>query len=751
MGIVAKLRLVAFLAARSLASNPNRPCSLEERLAAFPQGRAPLGLPAIIRWNAQHVPYIETERDDDLAFCFGLVHAHLRLGQVELLRRIAYGRLAELAGAALVPFDHMLRALDFPRAAADMLAAMPETTLAWLDAFTRGLNCYVSSLDRLPHELDLLRIEPEPWRVEHVAAIGRLSAVDVDWPVWVQLLKHHDDPNWPTLWTSLVQTDASLAALPELDDGAAALARAVAGIARTGSNAMAIAGQLTASGKPILAADPHLPITVPNTWLLAGGRSPGFHAIGMMIPGLPFIASGRNQWIAWGGTSMHAATSDLVDVSDFAPEEFRVRTETVKVRWDRPRQIEIRESRYGPVITDCKVLKTRKRLALRWQGHRTSDEFTAMLEVNRASTWQEFASAVERYSVPALNMVYADENGNIGRLMAAGLPVRPGGLHPDIVVPPVPERDWAGVATSRHLPQAFNPNEGYIVSANDRPIEGAMQVGHFFSAVDRVVRMRTLIESLKPIEPSDIKRFHQDVMVPSTLDLRDLLVKAAERLKRMTPKQRRVLDALKGWNGHYAADSVGALAFELLLHRFAVRLYRGTVKLAAYSALWNPYELMRDDIAGADEKVLSGLISQALTEASRRMSRYGRWGGMHRLKLRHMFNAVPVIGRRYRYADLPAAGASETLMKTAHPSSDRRHAVIYGANARQICDLSDIDNNSFVLLGGQDGWLGSSTFLDQLPLWREGRYIRIPMRAETVAGDFPIVHKLEPAADQNRR
>ena len=138
------------------------------------------------------------------------------------------------------------------------------------------------------------------------------------------------------------------------------------------------------------------------------------------------------------------------------------------------------------------------------------------------------------------------------------------------------------------------------------------------------------------------------------------------------------------------------------------------------------------------------MIGAALAEAATALAGHGSWGEMHRLEVKHLFSALPLIGRRYRFADLPAAGSSETLMKTAHPSTDKRHAAIYGSNARQICDMSDMDANSFVLLGGEDGWLGSSTFLDQLDLWRERRYITMPMTRASIAAQFSIEQQLVP-------
>ena len=130
--------------------------------------------------------------------------------------------------------------------------------------------------------------------------------------------------------------------------------------------------------------------------------------------------------------------------------------------------------------------------------------------------------------------------------------------------------------------------------------------------------------------------------------------------------------------------------------------------------------------------------------AGKKLARFPTWGEMHRLQLRHPLSFLPVIGGRYAFVDEAIGGSTDSLMKTAHPATDERHSAGYGANARHVSDLGDPDRNWFVLLGGQDGWLNSTTFLDQVPLWLEGRYVEVPMRPQTVQRRFRFVSKLRP-------
>ena len=218
----------------------------------------------------------------------------------------------------------------------------------------------------------------------------------------------------------------------------AALDDILRGLSRSGSNSLAIAGRRTKTGAALMANDPHLGLVLPNLWLLAGVKSPSFHAVGLMVPGLPFFAVGRNKMIAWGGTNMRAASSDLYDASKLAPGAITTRKETVKVRWWFDQEVSVRETALGPIISDAPLIETGtgKPLALAWVGHQQSDEITAMLKVSRAGSFAEFKKAFESFAVSAQNMLYADVEGNIGQVMAMRLPVRSARPPRDLVLDP---------------------------------------------------------------------------------------------------------------------------------------------------------------------------------------------------------------------------------------------------------------------------------------------------------------------------
>ena len=724
-----RFRAAASMLRRLALANLGRTMSLPERLAMLPCEGAAISAPVRISWDAHQIPFIEAETDSDLAFALGLVHAHLRLGQIELMRRLAQGRICEIAGGFAFGIDRLVRTFDITRAVPDILAAMSAETRSWLENFARGINHCVVRSRVLPAEFSLLDLNPEPWSIEDIVTLGRLIAADVNWIVWLRLLKLRDStPDWPRLWKRLLRHDLTSYASSDEAGRADMLAGATL---RSGSNSLAIAATQSESGAALIANDPHLSIVLPNAWLLAGMKSPSHHAVGMMVPGLPFIAIGRNPWIAWGGASLHAASSDLVELPNGAP--LRERVETIAVRGERARALRIRESEFGPVVSDLPALRARnKNLALRWMGHRASDEFSAMLAVGRARNWQEFRSAISSYALPGLEMNYADVAGHIGQVLAVRLPQRQNAFPDDIFS--APANGWDTLAGSAELPSRFDPDEGFLASANGRPWfdhgDSKIVVGFHFSPPDRTRRLQHLLRAKNRYSTNDLVAFQKDTHLAEALSQRDHLLAWTKETGAGTPETQELRDALERWDGNYDAQSEGAYAMELLFFHLAGDMV-AEFRAQAYEAAWGTRTLIWADIVAAEPPVRTQALARALRKAAQDFGRGIPWGQKHRLQLSHPLGNLPIIGRRFRFANLPASGTSETLMKTAHGLTNRRHSARYGSVARHISDLSNPDANYFALLGGQDGWFGSSTFLDQAELWMRSEYITVPLTPET--------------------
>ncbi|HYZ42283.1 MAG TPA: penicillin acylase family protein, partial [Stellaceae bacterium] len=460
--------------------------------------------------------------------------------------------------------------------------------------------------------------------------------------------------------------------------------------------------------------------------------SPSYNVAGLMMPGIPVVVIGRNPWIAWSGTNLHAASSELFDVSELPASAINERRVKLAVRWSRDRELVLRDTSYGPIISDAPLVAADRATALRWIGHEPSDELSALLAVNRARDWEQFRRACADFAVPGQTLVYADRDGHVGRLMAAWLLARPPTAPAGLLSPRSTAAAWDTRITSRELPAEFDPPSGLIVSANERPPPARVAIGWFFSPDDRALRLAEMLDNAKPLRLEDLKALLQDVGAIRALALRDRLLGllAADR------HSPRLSSVLAAWDGRYEADSAGALAFELVLNRLTAAVVPPGLR-AAYGSVWTARQLIADELAALTPGVLAERVRRALREAEPDFRRWRSWGTVHRLRLAHPLARVPGIGRRYRFLDWPWAGSNDTVMKSGHGWVQGVHSSGYGTNARYIFDLSDPDANHLVVLGGQDGAPGSAAFLDQAELLRDGAAVRVPLRPETARISFP--------------
>lgn len=705
---------------------------IQQRLQMLPLSSAPVSRPVTIFWDDHQIPFIEAESDEDLATGLGVVHAHLRLAQLELMRRASRGRLSELAGRRTLDIDRLIRTFDITRAVPAIIAAMPPATLAWIEAFTRGINHIVDHGPR-PREFELLQIPTQHWTVADVVALARLVSADVNWLVWMRLFRLRRRADWPQLWRDFCSADMLSIEPGDSGDVADLLAGTVI---RTGSNSWAVGGARSSSGAALIASDPHLSIMLPNSFLLAGMKSPSHHAVGMMVPGLPFVGLGRNPWMGWGGTSLHAASSDLVSVPQGTPTV--IREETIQVLNEPAVTLRVAETPWGPVVSDLGAFAGSETVALRWMGHQPSDEFTAMLGAGRARNWNEFRSALSGYALPGLEMVCAGSNGDIGRVTGAILPNRTDPVPPDILASP--ENGWNRLWTPNDLPSAFNPPEGFVASANARMPEHPPVIGYHFSPPVRKQRLTQLLGEATRVSVEQMMRLQADVCCAASLRERDNFCEWLTGL----PEHGGIRDLLLEWSGEYHASSRTALAHEAIFVCLAHELVSPDMS-RAWEASWGTRVLIWRAIVAASPERRRAAIAKAAAAAAEAI-KHANWGTRHRLVLQHPLAMLPVIGGRYRMFDLPASGSSETLMKTAHGLTVERHRASYGSVARHISDLAHPDANFFVLLGGQDGWVGSSSFADQVELWTHRVYLQIPLQPATVRQTFSHRTVLTPPA-----
>lgn len=723
--------------------------SRAQRLAMFPRDHLPLEQPATIRWNAQLVPFIEAGSDRDLAFCLGMVHAHLREAQLEFLKMLAFGRLAEFLGPLAIKADHAIRIADFAHAAAAIEAGMPEPTRIWTQAYVDGLNHYWQRVPERAPELRLLARGHEPWTIRDVCTVGRLIGADFYWLTYFALLRERGKPGFAELWRRVRAAGEAAAEPFGPGAGPAAISSIFASVNRAGSNSVAVAPSRSATGGALIASDPHLGMSLPNLWLLAGLRSPSLEAVGMTLPGIPIMALGRNPDLAWGGTNLRAASTDLYEVSHLGPEAIERRTVSIRARGWPTAKREVRRCAFGPILSDTSMFPGRpgETIAFRWVGHETTDEITAFLGAARARNPEELCRAFKGYGLTPLNLIFADRQGNIGHLLAVTQPVRGGFPESDLVLDAAdPGTAWQGFVDATQLPVILNPPEGYIASANNRPRSCNVPIGFLFGVESRLRRLGELIERQERLTPADLQALQADTGAPEAATLAHTLAELVEAAG--APQAAAgLLGHLHAWNGSYDADSRAAVAFELLLFHLVPDVTDAAHHAGLHDQVgqWSQIaSYLLPDLAALPREQREATLRRAAAKAAADLGRFASWGEMHRLKIAHFLAQVPVIGEAFVLEDIPVGGSRQTPMKTAHGLVGGRHHATLGSMARHVSDMADPDANWFLLLGGQDGWFGAENFADQVPLWREGRYIQMPLTQEAVARSFPDAMALTP-------
>lgn len=727
--------------------------AMEDRLRAFPTEGLPLEGEASVYWNEYQVPFIHASSDGDVALLLGMVHAHLRLGQMELMRRFSQGRISETAGPVTVGLDHTLRTLDLGRAVEEIEAQLPDETRRWVERYVEGINVYRERMGRRPAEFRAMGLTlDEPWTVSDVLTVGRLASADVNWARFYSLAQIRDEPGFAELQERLrVFHDSGR---PSFGPEEPTPLSGIFERARSGSNSIAVSSRLTETGSAMMANDPHVGMQLPPLWVVVGYRSPSHAAVGFMIPSLPMVLVGRNDHIAWGGTNMIGLNSAFYDVTDAEGIERRERTERIGVRFWRDQEVTIAETSIGPLISGAPLLEglALPDVALRWRGHEPSDEFSAFLRVAKSQDWEEFRSAFETYAVSGQNFLYADREGNIGQLLAMEFVPAAGedAIESLFANPQDVEERWQVRVPSTELPTAFNPEAGFLVSTNNTPTRLTPPVSVSGNSDDRQVRISHLLENGGTVTVDTLGEIQMDVYSEASLRSARAMVSRASRLERVVqePERRRLIDAIDAWDGQYKADSRGAVAYQLLAHALITRHYRErhSPEIARFVLRSTAaHDLLEEDL---DSGALSDEhLAEAVHEAAGKFREGRVWGDMHTVRLAHPLGRIPFLGSGYNFGEVPVGGSATTIKKTSHSISDSPSPATFGVNARHISDLADPDSNHFVLLGGQDGWLGSKNFLDQVPLWREGRTIRVPLRPETVEAEFSRVMRLEPSSE----
>lgn len=722
-----------------------------------------------VQFDELDIPHIFAENLQDAARVQGYLTARDRLWQMDINVRKAAGRLSEVLGERTLATDRLSRRSGMVFAAENTLLALRknEQAQAYLQAYTDGVNAWIEQLDpgEYPIECKLLGYKPEPWTLlkcclvienmsetlaskqadlestNALAALGRERFDDLYAEYFPEQTPVVEDAGqWKDIKPfNLPFSNASWSGVLPLSESRYSY-QAEADPYQVGSNNWALSGAKTAGGRPLLANDPHLTLTLPSIWYQVQVNVPGSNVYGVSLPGLPGVIIGFNEEYAWGITNVSQDVADWYKIQwsnkdrtqymiDGEVKEVRKQIETIKVK-GKPAVLDtVRYTVFGPVVYDFDAQHPLRDCAYRWLAHEmpSSDLLLAFKSLSFGRTYQDYRQALSVFDCPAQNFVFASRSGDIGITVQGRFPLRSKEQGRFVLEGNRWANTWQGYIPQDEIPYMKNPERGFTYSANQHstpPTYPYYYLGNFESSRGRRVHERlsamqmATVDSMKSMQLDNFSRRSADA-VKAMLPLLDYT--------RIDAEGRLLAEQIKGWDGVYAPELLAPTLFEVWFDSLYStiwdemdRLNRAgkkvnypeswrTIKMMQYDTLHPFFDLQGTPVRENARDVVTMAFQKMQGYFSANPTKKQRWGQFASLSIRHLARIEP-FGR----ANLEVGGH-----RTAPNAMNRTH----GPSWRMIVALdSPAVKGLGVYPGGQSGNPGSRHYDDMVDVWADGRY-----------------------------
>eukprot|EP01135_Chromosphaera_perkinsii_P002757 Nk52_evm125s226 gene=Nk52_evmTU125s226 len=747
------------------------------------------------------IPHIEGNSLTDVSFAQGFVHARDRLWQMESMRRLAQGQMSEMLGEAALIVDKYALTYGWGRLAKKDLKQLREDPsqkgiLEVCQSYTDGVNEFLSAdgYKQTPVEFTLLRHTPEKWTLLDTLSIMRFLTWQMSRGNYHELTrafmgkrlgKEYEMFDVERHFHALAMHLPKGVEVNFITDLKAGLeAPKTEGFA--GSNGWVVSGKFTKSGKPILANDPHLPLSSPSIWHQIHLTTEENNVAGVSIPGMPGVMIGHNDHIAWG------VTLSFVDMADFFLEkisednktyefmgekrDLTVHVDEIKVKGGTVVRHTSYETHHGPIVSDVEGIE--ERLALQNAAFILPSPTAGFLGFNKAKNWKDFCEALEDFRSLSLNIVYADKEGNIGYHTTGTPPVRHAESKRGTLVSEgwTGKNEWISWVPVKEMPKTLNPEQGYVVTANHRIVDPEYKhfLGECFLTNFRASRIEELI---KQFITKSIK-FSMEDMIKIQLDVKEVV---GERMVRKVFSSivedkdadvNKALTMLKNWDFQVSADSTTALIYQEFIHCALHVLLSPQFKrtggtdmdedvLAFRGALPKPLLVVGSELIGRESgsvlKMLSEadhpfvkeaggvktVVKQALKMTVERLKKENgpdftkwTWGKYHQAQLVHSLGHKGPLAKVFNYGPFPIDGNEHTVLHTSSHLLKKHLALGFLPSMRTIVDFSDLEKAVMVILPGQSGNPASKHYDDMFSLYMSGR-------------DYPLMHFSRETVRQN--
>lgn len=745
--------------------------------------------------DAHGVPHIYAESESDLYRAVGFAMAQDRLWQMDLLRRVTQGRLSEILGKDQVNTDLMMRALRIQEKSQKILDGSDPEIVAALEAFSDGVNQYIAQFP-LPPEFKVLGYQPEWWKPVHsINLIGYMSwDLSMGWGTEYflhRLRTEVSDEKIAEMIPDLAKHKTAI--YPEFGENEITTASTLLSASNNlkelgieifnGSNNWAVSGVKSKSGMPLLANDMHLGLFAPGIWYQMHQVVDGkLNVTGVVVPGQPFVIAGHNNKIAWGMTNV------MVDDLDFYREKLNedstkywfdgawknldIQPEVVETKEGETIEEKLKFTHRGPLVNRFKDEKEFP-LSIRWLGNEMSNEIRTVYKLNRAQNWDEFRSAVSTFISVSQNVVYADVDGNIGLQCSAGVPLREGsGI--EIYPGDSSKYDWQGLVPFEELPFEFNPERGYVSSANNKTVHDdyPYYISHWFATPSRIDRIREMLEEKEQLGIDDFKAMHSDFQSKTAERMTKVFLNALENKTDFSANEKVALQKLKEWDYNLTRESEAAAVFEVLYRKSMLNLVKDDLSEELFDDIHGEKMLLEnlminvladgtskwiDNANTPEEETLDDIIALSFKETVDELSaQFGsdieqwQWGKIHHFTISHPLGVVNALDKvlKLNRGPFEMPGSYHTVCPYSY-SFTNLYETNHGASQRHIFDTKNWDNSQTIIPTGTSGIPASNFYLDQTELYIHNQYHGDLFSKSEVenAAAFKMILKPETEAD----
>ncbi|MDI6767725.1 MAG: penicillin acylase family protein [Bacteroidota bacterium] len=711
------------------------------------------------------VPHIEARNEHDLMFAAGYVHAQDRLWQMDLTRRAGQGRLSEILDTATIKFDMLLRTLELAPVAETLYQYLHPNSRRLLADYAEGVNEFISThKGKYPIEFDILNYDPEPWKPQHSLLLARLLAWELNFAWWVDLTYAEIATLVsPEKFQQILIGSTNFSDKQQRSIGVneinnyLQLVRSYReyfnkGPFVSGSNAWVIDSSKSFSGKPILANDPHLLVSLPSKWYEVHLSAPGWNVAGVTIPGIPLVIVGHNDSIAWGFTNAMIDDADffIEQIDSLKPNNYRFKNESrpmkvkecvIHVGKSDSVVIHTRSTHHGPIIND---VHKKSIISMRWTGFDVSDEVLGFYRINRALNAVEFEEGLKQLTVPGQCAVYADVKGNIGCWFAGRIPIR--GKH-DGTLPlngSNGEDEWRGFVSFEKLPKLWNPPDGIIISANQNISDKNISyyISNLWEPEERYNRILDLL-SLEKISAQDCQQFQQDVVSYYCRDLTKHVLQAFESDSATEPILNEALVYLRNWDYRCTPSDIASTIINMFFIRLLHNLYEDELgKEVFHDFLYSlviPYRVTSkllqkdnspwfDDVTTDTIETKGMIVRKSFIDAVNELKaahgtemKTWQWGKVHEVLFQHPLGSRQPLDKVFNIGPFSVGGSEQTIFKGAF-QLNKPFNLFAGPSMRQIIDLAQPKSAYMIITLGQSGQPLHKHYDDQVSLWLNGGY-----------------------------